>query len=160
MQLINFVEAMEEILKIGSWMLLASVKYFFAVPVILTQSTWPWYIDALIASSGASIGVLAFTYLGAYIAPFFSRIPLFKMTFSKLKRIIHIKNKYGLIGIAFLSPILLSIPLGCIVSASFETDKRKIITYQLASVILWSLIIFGAKGLFKIEPDQILPFNG
>ena len=48
---------MEEVLKIGTWMLLASVKYLFAVPVILTQSNWPWYIDALIASIGGSIGV-------------------------------------------------------------------------------------------------------
>ena len=151
---------MEEVLKIGTWMLLASVKYLFAVPVILTQSNWPWYIDALIATTGGSIGVLVFTYLGAYIAPFFGRINVFKMTFTKLKRIIHIKNKYGLIGLAVLSPILLSIPLGCIISASFESDKQKIIGYQIASVILWSLIIFGAKGLFKIEPNQILPFNG
>lgn len=142
---------MREFLEIFLMVLLASVKYLFAVLPLLASSSREWYLDMLIVAGGGTIGVLVFTYLGAIISAYLSRFHFFKFKFGKLKKLLHIKNTYGLIGLALLSPILISIPVGCIISASFEHDKGKIIRYQLLAVVLWSVLLFGLKGIFNID---------
>lgn len=142
---------MGEFIKIFLMVLLSSVKYLFAVLPLLASSSRAWYWDMLIVACGGSIGVLVFTYLGAIISNYFSRFSFFKFKFGKLKKLIRIRNSYGLIGIAFISPMVISIPVGCIISAAFEHDKSIIIRWQLLSVIFWSVLLFGLKGLFHID---------
>ncbi len=131
--------------------LLSAVKYLFAVLPLLASSSREWYWDMLIVASGGALGVLVFTYLGAIISNYFSRFSFFKFKFGKLKKLIRIKNSYGLIGLALISPLIISIPVGCIISAAFEHDKRIVIRWQLLSVIFWSVLLFGLKGLFHID---------
>lgn len=142
---------MSEIIKILLMVLLSSVKYVLAVVPLLTNSTRAWYLDMLIVIAGGSIGVFVFTYLGVVISKYLERFHFFRIKYKSLRKFIHIKNSYGLIGIAFLSPVLISIPVGCIISASFEHDKKKVIRLQLLSVLFWSLLLFGLKGLFNIN---------
>ncbi len=142
---------MNEVVEIGLWIILSGVKYLFAVLPLLAKSHRHWYWDLLIVSSGGILGVFSFTYLGAYISQYLSRYHFLKMKYPKLKKFIKIKNSYGLIGIALLSPVLFSIPIGCIISTSFEHNKHKILTYQIASVLFWSILLFGLKGLFNID---------
>ncbi len=145
----NFIE-------IFFMVLLSAVKYLFAVLPLLAGSSRAWYWDMLIVSSGGTIGVLVFTYLGAIISKYLSQYHFFKFKHGRLKKLIHIKNSYGLIGIAFLSPVLISIPVGCIISASFEHDKHKIMRWQLMSVFFWSILLFGLKGIFNIDISKTL----
>jgi len=56
----------------------------------------------------------------------------------KNKMIVKIKKRFGLIGIAFLTPILFSIPLGCFLAMRYFKQKQKVISYMFASVIFWS----------------------
>lgn len=142
---------MNEVVEIGLWIILSGVKFLFAVLPLLAQSHREWYWDLLIVATGGVLGVFAFTYLGAFISKYLSRYHFFKIKYPKLKRFIQIKNTYGLIGIALLSPIIISIPVGCIISASFEHNKHKILTYQIASVLFWSILLFGLKGIFHID---------
>lgn len=132
-------------------MLLASVKYAFAALPLLTASSRAWYLDMCIVMAGGTIGVFVFTYLGMIISKYLERYHFFRIKYPSLRRFVRIKNSYGLIGIAMISPILISIPVGCIISASFEHDKGRIIRYQLFSVIFWSVLLFGLKGLFNIN---------
>lgn len=61
-------------------------------------------------------------------------------------------ENYGALGIAFLTPILLSPILGSIIAMMFESSRRKIAKYMLASAIFWGLTIsflfdrLGAAG--------------
>ncbi len=152
---------MNEIVEIGLWVILSGVKYLFAVLPLLANSKRAWYFDMLIVSSGGTLGVFIFTYLGAFISNYFSRFHFFRIKYPKLKKLMKIKNSYGLIGLAILSPVFLSIPVGCIISTAFEHDKMKIIRYQLFGVIFWSVLLFGLKGLFGInlskQIDEIRP---
>ncbi len=142
---------MGEFIQVFLMVLLSAVKFLFAALPLLASSHRAWYLDMLIVAGGGSIGVFIFTYLGAIISNYLSRYHFFKFKFSKLKKLLHIKNTYGLIGLALLSPILISIPVGCIISASFEHDKGKIIRYQLLAVVFWSVLLFGLKGMFHID---------
>ena len=142
---------MPEVFKIILIGLLASVKYAIVVFPLLATSSRAWYLDMCIVAVGGACGVYVFTYLGAIISKYFEQFHFFRLKFKNLRKFIRIKNSYGLIGIAFLSPVLISIPIGCIISASFEHDKNKIIRLQLMSVIFWSVLLFGLKGLFNIN---------
>jgi hypothetical protein len=142
---------MNEFFEIAIWFLLSGVKYLFAVIPLLANSQREWYWDMLIVASGGTLGVFVFTFLGAVLSKYLSQFNLFKIKYKKLRGFVKMKNSYGLIGIAILSPVIISIPVGCIISASFESDKGKIIRYQMISVLAWSILLFGIKGLFHID---------
>lgn len=57
------------------------------------------------------------------------------------RRIVHTWKKYGLIGIAFLSPVIISIPIGAIVAAKLVHNKKKIFLYMFIAISFWSLIM-------------------
>lgn len=142
---------MNEFVEIGLWVLLSGVKYLFAVLPLLASSQREWYFDMLIVASGGTLGVYVFTFLGALISARLSRYHFFRIKYPKLKKLIRIKNGYGLLGLAILSPVFLSIPVGCIISTAFEHNKQKVIRYQLLAVLIWSVVLFGAKGLLHID---------
>ncbi len=140
---------MSDFFEIAGWILLSSVKYIIAILTLLAKSPRLWFLDMLIVAIGGSLGVIVFTFLGAVISKFLGQYDFFKIKFKNLRRFILIKNGYGLIGIAFLSPLILGIPLGSIISTLFEPDKAKVLRLQLTSVIFWSVLLFGVKGLIQ-----------
>ncbi len=58
-------------------------------------------------------------------------------TMASKRRTIYIKNKYGLWGISFLSPVLLSIPGGCIMASRFYKDKATIYLRMCIAITVW-----------------------
>jgi hypothetical protein len=145
---------MEDFLDIIVWFFVASVKFVIAVTKLLVISNRAWYWDMLIVMAGGTFGVLVFTFLGAAISKKLENYNFFKMKRSKLRKLIKIKNGYGLIGIAFITPVIISIPVGCIISSAFENDRNRVLRLQISSVLIWSLVLFTAKGFLKI---QIVP---
>jgi hypothetical protein len=145
---------MENFWDIIVWFLVASVKFVIAVTKLLVISSRAWYWDMLIVMAGGTFGVLIFTFLGAAISKKIEKYNFFKMKRSKLRKLIKIKNGYGLIGIAFITPVIISIPVGCIISSAFENDRNRVLRLQISSVLIWSLVLFVAKGLLNI---QIVP---
>jgi hypothetical protein len=61
----------------------------------------------------------------------------------KNKLIINIRNKYGLIGIILLTPVLLSIPIGAFLAQKYYARKTNILVYMSISVVLWSCFLSG-----------------
>jgi hypothetical protein len=145
---------MENFWDIIVWFLVASVKFVIAVTKLLVISNRAWYWDMLIVMAGGTFGVLIFTFLGAAISKKLEKYNFFKMKRSKLRKLIKIKNGYGLIGIAFITPVIISIPVGCIISSAFENDRNRVLRLQISSVLIWSLVLFVSKGLLNI---QIVP---
>ena len=146
-----YLPAMKELLRIIGWFLLSSVKYPYAVLPLLTHSHRFWFFNMLIVASGGCLGVLVFTFLGRAISKFFGRYHLFKIRYKNLRRFVRLKNGYGLVGIAFLTPLLISIPIGVILSATIEHHKWRVIRLHCLSVIFWSVLFFGLEGLFGIK---------
>jgi len=103
----------------------------------------------LIVAFGGCIGVTVFTFLGAIISQYFGKFNIFKVSFKNLKRLAIIKKGYGIIGLAFLTPLIIGVPLGCIITTMFEPNKYKVLKLQLTSVILWSVLLFSIKGIIQ-----------
>jgi hypothetical protein len=109
------------------------------------------YMMALISScTGAVFGTVVFTYLFAGILKWWDRLKegMFsskhpKKIFTKFnRRVIRIKHRFGLVGIAILTPIFLSIPIGAFLAERFYKDKRKVIIYLSVSAIAWCFILY------------------
>jgi hypothetical protein len=58
----------------------------------------------------------------------------------KTRNIVRVWNKRGLIGIAFLTPVLFSPVGGALIAISFGEDKKKIILYMFLSACIWAPI--------------------
>lgn len=58
----------------------------------------------------------------------------------KNRRIIRIKQRYGLIGIAVTTPFLLSIPLGTFLVVRYYRSRKIKFTYLIVSNLVWSAI--------------------
>ena len=109
------------------------------------------YIMAIASScTGSIIGTVIFTYLFAGILKWWNNLKfgMFsskhpKNIFTKSnRRIIRIKHRFGLTGIAILTPIFLSIPIGAFLAERFYKDKKKVILYLSISAIFWCILLY------------------
>jgi hypothetical protein len=62
--------------------------------------------------------------------------------------------KYELYGIAFLTPILLSVPIGTLMAAALEENKWRIKRYMFVSFAFWTLLLYGIYAFFGIRVDE------
>jgi len=147
----------EKILQILLVVILSATK-FLTAPITSLNIGFGYIETLLITTTGGLIGVFFFFYLSSVIMLMISKISArtnknkpvkHKKKFTwKNKMIIHIKREYGLIGLAALTPIVLSIPLGTFLAARYFPDKKKVIGYLSASVIVWSVIVSSVVIIF------------
>ncbi len=85
-----------------------------------------------------------------------------KKVFTKRNRkLVRIWRKYGLFGIALLTPVFLSIPIGTVIANSLVDNRKKIIIYMFFSVLFWSLTmttlfeVFHAASVKDLEQQII-----
>lgn len=71
-----------------------------------------------------------------------------KPVFTKRSRfIIRWKKQYGLVGLAFLTPIVLTIPIGTFISNRFFADKKIVMLYLTVSTVLWAALLALMSGI-------------
>lgn len=137
--------------------LLSTVKFVFgAVPMALGLG-FSFFEAITVTCLGGFTGVSVFVFASEKIIARFKerqkeirhKKNVQKKKFSKRNRIIvSVKSKFGLLGIAFLTPPLFSIPLGCFVAVRYFKHKQKILLYMFASIIFWSVSISSFKFFF------------
>jgi len=143
------------------------------VPAAVFAFKFSFLETLIVCSSGGVFGVFVFTYLidgilkginivfNKYLRGRVTRrITIFldkrfpgrnkkKKVFSgKSRFIIRAKKNFGLIGIAVISPVLLSIPLGVFLAVRFFRDKKKIIFWMSASVVFWTTVLYTVFHFF------------
>ncbi|MFO0356915.1 MAG: hypothetical protein ACK50A_08170 [Sphingobacteriaceae bacterium] len=105
--------------------------------------------------SGGFFGNVVFTFLSAALLKWWNNFKDKQFGAKKVKhftkgnrRIIRIKHRFGLAGIAALTPILFSIPLGAFLAERFYKDKSKVILYLTISVVAWNVILYFVYYFF------------
>lgn len=137
-------------LQIIGLILFSSVKFFFA-PSTIYLSGYSYFETIAITITGGAIGVFVFFYTGSAIFKFIgdrfsSSKP--KRSFSRKNRfIIKVKSSWGLIGLALLSPTLISIPLGCLLASRYFRNDRRTIPFLMGSVVFWSFVLTSLTAL-------------
>jgi hypothetical protein len=130
-----------------------SCAFFFGkigMPAAVGFFKFNFFKSIVISCSGGISGAVVFTYLSAGILKWWERFKArwfshhhSKKKFTKAnRRIIRIKNRFGLLGISILSPILLSIPVGAFLGERFYKKKSKVILYLSGSVVFWSFTLY------------------
>lgn len=135
-----------EILELGGLLLLASTKFAVAVGLLVSPATNYTYLESVILLLfGGFTGVIFFYYFSNWInkmiSKFFPSKKKKKVFSNKVRRFINIKNKYGLIGIAIISPITISIPVGSFIASRFFSKDKYTLVFMLAGIVLWSIIL-------------------
>lgn len=69
---------------------------------------------------------------------------------AKMKKILIQWNKYGFVSAMIVSPTLISIPIGVIISAHFKTSKTKIFFFMSLSAFFW-INVFYLSTRFGIK---------
>ena len=113
------------------------------------------FVKVMLASwSGGITGNIIFTYLSAGIIKVIHNYRVKrnlihkKRIFTKFnRRVIRIKQKFGLTGIALITPIV-GTPVGAFLAERFFRHKRKVIIYLSLSVMLWSVTLYFLIVLF------------
>jgi hypothetical protein len=72
------------------------------------------------------------------------------------RRLVNIWRRYGLFGIAFLTPVLISIPIGTIVASRLIPNKKKIFLYMFVSITFWSVAMVSFFELYHAHSIKAL----
>ena len=73
-----------------------------------------------------------------------------KIFTKKSRRIVRIWKKYGLIGIALLTPILLSIPVGTFIASRLVPQRSTVILYMLFALLFWSVVLSSLFEIYQV----------
>ncbi|WP_240676214.1 hypothetical protein [Botryobacter ruber] len=145
----------EEIIKYLSVYMVSMVK-FFGGPVTGISLGLSYFETVLLTIAGMMTSVVVFSFAGRAAAGWLSRrrIARNKPVFSKKNRnIVKVWSKFGIKGIAFLTPLLLTPIIGTIVAALFGAPRKNIILNMLWSSVLWSFaltfVAFQFRQLFS-----------
>ena len=148
----------EEILKAIPVYLSSMLKFIFG-PIGGYAAGLNMITTILATVAGMMTVVLSFTYAGNWLREnvinrFFGKRKKFSESNRKFVRI---WKKYGLIGVAALTPIILTPIGGSILAVSSGSPKEKIVLFMFISASVWSVIFSVAIYFFgnEILPDFV-----
>ena len=133
---------MEEVMTILTIYVLCMFKIIFGPTMGYAAGLSP-LLTVLITVAGMMTTVLIFTFFGKMIREkILGRFIKPKKVFTKKnRRFVKIWRKYGELGVAFLTPILLSPPGGSIIAMALGGSRKKTIGYMFLWSVVWSTVI-------------------
>jgi membrane protein DedA with SNARE-associated domain len=151
----------EEILKTLTVYLWSMVKFFFGP--IGGKAAGLHIVTAMIVTvAGMMTVVVLFTYFGEFIREkIIERIFKKKANNKPPKKKSNFLTKYGLVGVAALTPILLSPIGGTLIAVGISPNRERIIIYMFISACVWSVLLtcavyFGYDAVMlyikKVQP--------
>lgn len=128
------------------------VELWLAVPMGIALKLNPILIVAVSASS-AILTVLIVAFLGDSIRNRFIAWRYGEDKKFETSRIHDVWNKYGVVGLGLLSPLLFGAPIGTAVGITFGANKDNLILWMSLGIIIWSvgLTAAGIMGLMSFE---------
>ena len=136
--------------------LFSSFKFAATFPLVIIQYEFSFLETILWTNVGGILGVYFFAFLSEKLLAWWKR--MFRRSNRKIledeqqvkkiftrrnRRIVRIKQKYGLIGIALITPFLLSIPVGVFLVVRYYRSSKLKFLYLIAANLIWSVIYTG-----------------
>ena len=136
--------------------LFSSFKFAATFPLVIIQFEFSFGETILWTNVGGIAGIYFFAFLSGKLLPWWKRAfrrsnrkimsdeQQVKIIFTrKNRRIVRIKQKYGLMGIALITPFLLSIPVGVFLVVRYYRTSKTRFLYLIGANLLWSVIYTG-----------------
>lgn len=144
----------EEILKVIP-VYFSSMFKFILGPISGYAAGLTLLTTILATVAGMMTIVLLFSFFGDFMRRQVARIRTKRPVFSKrTRKVVVMWQKYGLLGVAILTPAILSPIGGCLLAISFGTPKEKLIFYMFVSASLWSVLFSSVIYFFG---NEVLP---
>ena len=136
--------------------LFSSFKFAATFPLVIIQYEFSFLETILWTNVGGILGVYFFAFLSEKMLAWWKR--MFRRSNRKIledeqqvkkiftrrnRRIVRIKQKYGLIGITLITPFLLSIPIGVFLVVRYYRSSKLKFLYLIAANLIWSVIYTG-----------------
>lgn len=118
------------------------------------------FAETLICTvSGGMIGVLVYLYMWDRMLwvyhKFFPKKNTNKPISKSKRKILRFILKYELYGIVLLTPIILSVPVGTILAATFEHNKWRIKRFMLIGFVAWTVVTYGLYRLLGVNLNEL-----
>jgi hypothetical protein len=140
---------MSPLFKILSVFFTCSFAFKIGFPTAFMVLDQDFFTVITVTCAGGIAGNILFTHLSAALLKAIHEFRVKRGLIQKTKkfspfnrRVIRIKQKFGLAGIAFVTPIFLSTPVGAFLAERFFKDKRKIIIYLSGATVLWAFLLY------------------
>lgn len=137
-----------EFFEILSILLLSGTKMAFAPPLALGLKYSTFETMGLVGL-GAVIGLFFFYFAGNIVHKGIKKIrhkirpqtnkPRIMTRMNRF--IVRVRRKTGIIGIAIITPTIISIPVGAILAHQLYGNKKQTLPILLASTIIWVIIM-------------------
>ena len=145
--------------------LFSSFKFAATFPLVIVKFEFSFAETILWTNVGGIAGIYFFAFLSGKLLAWWKRTfgksrhniledeqQVKKVFTRRNRRIVRIKQKYGLIGIALSTPFLLSIPVGVFLVVRYYRSSRIKFLYLIVSNLIWSVIYTG----FYMFWDELL----
>jgi membrane protein YqaA with SNARE-associated domain len=137
-----------ELIRALSIFFLGATKLLWA-PGTAAAAGLTFWETVLICSAGSITGVLFFYFFGRAIFIAVDNWRASKRAHEKPRRVfskknrmvINVKSKFGVVGLTFLTPCIISIPLGCIIAAKFFYHNKLTVPLLLLFSVFWSFAL-------------------
>jgi membrane protein DedA with SNARE-associated domain len=148
----------ETILKVATVYFSCMLKFIFG-PLGGYAAGFTVVTTILVTVAGMMTVVFLFTFFGNWIREkiinrFFKKRNKFSQ---RNRRFVTLWKKYGLIGVAALTPVILTPIGGTLLAVSSGSPKEKIILYMFISASVWSILLSVALYFFGNEILKYLP---
>jgi hypothetical protein len=123
-------------------------KFAATFPVAVYLFNMSFFETIFYTNLGGLIGIVAFTFFSKGLIHLWEGFVPGKRQGKKQRkvftkrnrRLVIMRTRYGLPGIVFLTPVLLSIPIGTFLITKYYGSSKKIFFYFLVSNVAWSLV--------------------
>jgi hypothetical protein len=131
---------------------LSLIELWAAIPAGFVFNLNPVVI-IIATSSGAILSALLVVLAGDKIRNKIIKWRYGEKKDNKQSRLHQVWNKYGVIGLGLLSPLLFGAPLGAALGTMFGAQKWRLLFWMSLGIVFWSvgLTIAGVVGIGSIE---------
>lgn len=145
---------MEQIFKLLPVIALATIELWAAIPAGLALGLDPFLVG-LGASIGAILGTLIVVLVGERLRNWLVRRYSVKKERQKTGLIRKIWQRYGLIGLGLLAPLLTGAPLGAALGLSLGAQAGRLMVWMSLGIVLWAAILTAAGTLGLAGIDKL-----
>jgi len=144
---------MDIITSIISVFLVSVIELWLGIPLGLYLNLNPILI-VIISAAGSILSAVLVIILGENVRKWFIKWKYGDKS-PEHGKIYDIWEKYGVIGLGLLSPLLFGAPLGAALGIGFGASKNRLLLWMTVGILIWSLILTSA-ALYGILSFQSL----
>lgn len=140
----------EELLKYLTVFGLSMFKFIFG-PVTALPLGIGYVPTALLTAAGMMTSVLIISSLGNSLRQRFIQrfAPNRRLFTPRSRQIVHVWRKYGMWGVAMLTPLIFTPVGGALIAVSFGEKRGKILFTMFVSAFFWAFVLSGALFFAK-----------